>query len=714
MAEMVPGDTLTPEDDRPPRIERDLSWIGFNGRVLGEAADPSVPLLERLHFLSIFSSNLDEFFRVRVAGLRALLRLEPHQRGRLPLDPAELLAEIHRRVLAQQERYGALIRDEVLPALAEAGVHLRGVHDVSDSERAILARYFEAEVRPHLRVIALDEPDDDDAPIELDDHALYLVVGPLHSTPALAPGTQRYRIVTIPSPPLHRFIRLGPDGASAGDEIHLVFLDDLVRLHLDRLFPDSGIGPDDAWAIKLSRDADLGLDEAFDGDLAAAVRHALSRRAEGVPARFLFDSAMPAGLIDLLQRRLALEHEDLIEGGRYHNLEDLRTLPAPADPDLRFPPWPPAPHPELVGERSIFEVVAEADQLLHLPYQSYDAVVRFFREAATDDAVEEIWMTVYRVATDSVLLGALEEAARRGVGVHVFFEVQARFDEASNLEWADRIEAAGGSVLFGTPERKVHAKVALVRRREGSSLRNYALLGTGNFNEVTARFYTDFNLFTARPAIADEVHLLFRYLDGEVDAPLFEHLVVAPFGLRETISESIRAEAEAAREGRPAGIEIKMNALEDPGVIATLHHASRMGVPIRALVRGIACLAPGRSGWSEEIEVRSIIGRYLEHARIYRFHADGDDRIWLASADWMTRNLNRRVEVAFPILDARLADQLRDILRIQWEERPRVHRIDSGGESHYAFPESTDTDPQHAHWRYVHAITAGAPRGSCS
>lgn len=688
----------------PPRVDRDLSWIDFNGRVLDEAADPAVPLLERLQFLSIFSSNLDEFFRVRVAGLRSLLRLGRKKKKKLPMDPGELLAEIHRKVLAQQERYGRLIREDVLPALAREGVELVALDDLDDDERAELGAYFE-EIRPHLVILSLDEGDADTPPIELEDHRIYLAVGPIRQEgTTFAPTPGDWRLIALPSPPLERFVCVHRDGRRTRS----LFLDDVVRAHLDQLFPGSGVSASDAWAVKLSRDADLGLHEEFEGDLAAAVRKSLKKRAEGVPSRFLYDLTIPAGLLDLLRRRLRLEPEDLVEGGRYHNLDDLRSLPTPERDDLLFPPWPAAPHPELVSYRPVLDVVAERDQLVHVPYQSYDAILRFFREAADDPDVEEILLTVYRVAHDSAILEALESAARRGVTVRVFFEVKARFDEASNLAWAERIEAAGGDVLFGTPELKVHAKIALARRRESGTLRNYALLGTGNFNERTARFYTDFALLTADPRIADEVLDVFRVLRGVNPIGPFEHLLVAPDHLRRSLENAVDTEIEAARSGEPAGIRLKLNSLEDSTMIERLYAASRAGVPVQAIVRGICCLAPGIVEWSDSIEVRSIVGRYLEHARIYRFEHGGTPSVYLASADWMTRNLDRRVEVAFPILDPRLRSEIEKVLEIQWASRPKVRRVDSAGGSHYAFPDASALDPQEAQWRYVQELTASA------
>ncbi len=684
-------------------INRELSWLEFNGRVLEEAADATVPLLERVRFLAIFSSNLDEFFRVRVAALRSLLRLGKKRRRRLSVDPSELLDQIHARVHEQQERYGQLIREVVFPALAEEGVRMISMEDVRPKEFARLEAFFRSEVLPHItrcRILTLDGS----GPHFIADGQLHLVVaiGPDQAGPPVDPVVG-YELVSIPSPPLKRFIPL-----DRGDEGYaILFLDDVVRWYMSEIIPEGRI--EGSWAIKLTRDAELHLEDEFDGDLVEAMRKALRKRGEGPPSRFLFDASIPAGVLDTLRSQLGLESEDLIKGGRYHNLHDLVDLPASGRSDLRFPPWPPAPHPELGGSRPTFEVVRGSDQLLHVPYQAYDHVIRFFEEAADDPSVEEIWLTVYRVAHDSRILGALERAARSGIHVRVFFEVQARFDESTNLTWADRLAAAGAETLFGTPERKVHAKIALVRRREGGELRGYAYLGTGNFNESTARFYTDFGLLTTDTRLTTEVHELFRYLAGEVAWPTFLHLLVAPFDLRARLGELIRREAESATAGQVGRIDFKLNALEDTPLIQALLDAAELGVELRGIVRGICCLAPGPAPASR-VDIRSIVSRLLEHGRIYRFHAGGDELMYLASADWMSRNLDRRIEVAFPLYDEQVRRQICRVFELQWDERPKVRRIDSHGSSDYAFPGSSHIDPQEAHWQFAREL-AGLTEG---
>jgi polyphosphate kinase len=456
----------------------------------------------------------------------------------------------------------------------------------------------------------------------------------------------------------------------------------VIRQNLPLLFPGWQVGG--AYAIKLSRDAELHIDDDFSGDLVEAIRRSLEKRDTGLPIRFLYDRHASYAMVSDLKDAFALEDEDLVLGGRYHNLNDLRDFPRFGLDDLSFEPWPPLPHPELEGAPSMLAAVAERDRLLHFPYQSYGEVVRFLDEAAADPEVEELSLTVYRVSRDSAVLNALLRAAERGKTVSVFFEVQARFDEASNLRWGERLERAGIRTMYSMHGLKVHAKVALVARREDGARRLYAYLGTGNFNEDTARFYTDFGLLTADVRITTEVERLFRHLAGDEPEPRFEHLLVAPFGLRGACCDLIEGEMAAARAGRPAGITLKLNALEDEKMIGKLYEASQAGVPVQIIVRGICCLVPGLPGVSERIRARSILDRYLEHWRVYLFGSGDEERMYLSSADWMRRNLSHRVEVAFPLYDPEVRRQVREAVDIQLADNCKARVVDARLRNAYA------------------------------
>ena len=651
--------------------DRELSWLSFSERVLQEAADPSVPLFERLFFCAIFSSNLDEYFRVRVASLRSLLRLGRKDFAKLEFNPHRLLHDIHTTVVSQQAWYGEIL-GELMQELSRAGIHVVDERTVDRRHDRFLRDYFFERVAPLLERTPLVGAETT-KPF-LHNNVAYLVVELWPKDPErIVTWRPSYAMLEVPSPPLDRFVTLpdGPDGTE------VMFLDDVIRYNLDEVYPEHEVGR--AYAIKLTRDAELYLEDEFQGDLVEAIRRSLSKRTTGVPSRFLYDMKAPYVLIHHLHHGLELEEEDLVLGGRYHNLSDFMRFPRFGRTDLSYPEWPEIPHPELEEGVSVLEKVRERDQVVHTPYQSFGHVVRFLEEAARDPAVEELWLTVYRVARDSAILSALLEAARAGKRVVVFMEVQARFDEESNLGWADRMKEAGVETHFSMAGLKVHTKLAMVARREDGERRLYAYVGTGNFNEKTARVYADHGVLTCDERVTRDVDEVFRFLTGRTKEPTFGHLLVAPFTLRSGFNEHIDREAAAARAGEPSGMTLKMNALEDPEIIERLYDASVAGVPIRIVVRGICRLVPGVPAQSETIQVRSVLDRYLEHTRIYQFHDGGRETMYLASADWMRRNLSRRVEVAMPVLDPEVKRQLRRLVDLQLADDVKARRIEASG-----------------------------------
>jgi len=677
-------------------LDRETSWLQFGARVLQEAADPSVPIFERLFFCGIFSSNLDEYFRVRVASLRTLLRLGKGRTAKLGIDPHRLLHDIHRIVLEQQERYGAILGG-LFDELAQEGlrrVDNEGVDSVHDD---FLRQTFEDTVRPLIEPVMLDASE---RPF-LKNHAVYLVVELWRKAfEKLESWTPSYALIEVPTDSLSRFITL-PD---RGPDHEVMFLDDLIRYNLSDIFPDSDVGR--SYAVKLTRDAELHVEDEFEGDLVEAIRQSLKNRETGVPSRFLYDQRAPYVLIHRLQHGLGLEEEDFVLGARYHNLSDYMGFPRFGRDDLGYPKWPVLPHPALDQSDSVMAAMRERDQVIHTPYQSFDHVVRMLDEAAEDPSVEELWLTVYRVARDSAVLTALVKAAENGKKVTVFMEVQARFDEGSNLQWADRLEAAGVRTLYSMRGLKVHAKLALVVRRIENARKLFAYVGTGNFNEKTAGIYADHGIFTCHEGITSDVEQVFRFLAGEVEEPETEHLLVAPFTMRKGFNRLIDHEADRAAAGQPSGITLKMNALEDEKIIKRLYVASVAGVPIDVIVRGICRLIPGVPGQSETIRVRSILDRYLEHARIYSFHHDGEQPMYLASADWMKRNLSRRVEVAIPVYDPEVRRQLQRLIDLQLADNRKARTIDASGSNPYAAdPGGTPVRSQEAFRDFVAALT---------
>ncbi|MCZ7555053.1 MAG: polyphosphate kinase 1 [Bacteroidia bacterium] len=649
-------------------IDRELSWISFNGRVLQEAADTQVPLYERLKFLAIFSSNLDEYFRVRVAGLRSLLSLGKKKQKAMEIDPAALLRLIYREVDRQQQLFGEVFRD-LLPRLAAVGTPLVQSSALSEQQREWLLHYARRTLLPLLDCAALGKNAETDF---FRNRVLYLVLrirredGP--------PSLERVEIPTDRHP---RFVELPEEEGQRP----VVFLDDVVRLILPDLYP--GATSIEAWSVKLNRDADLRIEDEFSGDLVKKIREALKLRESGVPSRFLYDPEMPNEVLRRVRRACGLAKEDLFPGGRYHNYFDFFSFPQASREDLRDRPQPPLAYTPFERSASLFEAVAVRDHLLHFPYQRFDYVARWLEEAALDDAVSEICITLYRIAGNSRIAQALLEAVRRGKRVFVFMEIKARFDEEANLQWADTLKEAGASIAYSIPGLKVHAKLFHILRTEQGQEKGYAYLGTGNFNEKTAALYADHGLFTADAEITADVEQVFTLLkDGQGDIN-FDTLLVAQYNLRDGITERIAREREKARAGKPCSIIMKMNSLEDPKIARRLLAAAKDGVPVRLLVRGICVLVPEEHDDDGVLTATSVIDRYLEHARVYIFGRGEEEEIWLSSADMMRRNLNRRIEVAFPIRDPRLKAQLRRIIEIQRADCVKARRLTAGMSNQY-------------------------------
>ncbi len=641
-----------------PYQKRDISWLAFNHRVLQEAQDQRVPLYERIKFLAIYSSNLDEFFRVRVAALRSFKELKKKTRRALEIKPKKELREIRQVVQQQQQQFGRIFRNEILPELRRKGIYLINEQAYSASQHAFARQYFQEHVKPLLHPTFLQ--DEIDAPF-LENAGLYFVIQ-FQNTDLLA-------IVNIPSNHLSRFVTL-PD---AKDQHHITFLDDILRSNFDLIFEQPVLN---AYAIKLSRDAEMDLEDEFQGDLLDKIKKGLEKRHIGLPTRFLFDSEMPQELLERLKILFQLTKNDLIPGARYHNFNDFFTFPNPLeDKSLHDIPSPPLSHPELESAESLLASIRAKDYLLHFPYQKFEYVVRLIEEAAADEQVRSIRMTLYRIAGRSSIVENLIKACESGKEVVVFIEAKARFDEENNLQWGARLEAAGAKVRYSQPGIKVHSKLLLISREENQQLQHYAYIGTGNFNEKTAKIYTDHALLTADQRLSSEVLQVFEYLENQQEST-FQHLLVSPFNLREQFISFIDREIANAQEGKPTFIRLKMNSLEDKQMISKLYEASQAGVKIQLIVRGICCLRPDLMGWSENIEIISIVDRFLEHARIYWFANGGAEVLYIASADWMTRNLDRRVEVAVPIYNSMLFNELRTIFSIQWQDNTKARRVD--------------------------------------
>ncbi len=656
-----------------PLTYRDISWLSFNYRVLQEAKDPAVPLLERLKFLAIYSSNLDEFFRIRVASIRNLKKVGKKTKAQLDFDPSELLKDIHRIVNRHQEEFSEIFEQQIVPELRKQHIHILRRLDLNEEQRQFVENYFHEKLLPFVMPVLLVKHRI--RPF-LANANLYLAV---HLRPKKRPLSEsEYALVKIPSDQLPRFVAL----PSSPNRFDLILLDDVVRHSVSWLFP--GFDIQDTYSIKLTRDAELYIDDEYSGDLVQKIKSSLQKRQVGPPSRFVFDREMPEHLLTYLRDTFEIRKNDVLPEGRYHNNFDFFKFPDFGMTHLRNKPLPPMPHPFMHDVADPFKIIREKDQLLHVPYQSYESVINFFECAAKDPTVTHIKVIQYRVAKHSRIMHALMNAVQEGKQVSAFVEIKARFDEAANLEWGERLEKAGVRVHYSFPGVKVHSKLALVRRLEGGEPRLYAYLATGNFHEETAKIYSDFSLFTCDKRLTGEVSQVFSFLENiKPPSKEFEHLLVGKFNLRPAFYLLIDNEIAAAKRRKPASIILKINSIEDKDIIAKLYEASQAGVKIKIIVRGICCLVPGIKGLSDNIEVISIVDRFLEHARVLIFHNGGDERMFLSSADWMERNLSYRIETTFPVYAPELKKEIRTLIDLQLNDNVKARIIDRNDQNVY-------------------------------
>lgn len=647
-------------------LNRDLSWLSFNHRVLMEAADNSVPLYSRISFLSIFSSNLDEFFRVRMPSIYALTSIKAKKTTLRDEYPKDMLQQVKETVQIHQEDFGRILKVHILPGLKENNIHLYYGDVIHPEHKEVICEYFLSKVLSFLQPVILTK--ENQTNIFLENNLLYFIVD---LEPVNQPGTVVKALLNIPSEHLQRFIELPP----IGKEYFLLFLDDVVRENLQEVFP--GYTIHGAYCVKMTRDAEMSIEDEFSGDIAEKIEKQLEKRDIGHSTRFLFDGTMPLATRDFVREYFLLREEEMVEGGRYHNLKDLGSLPNPSGKKLTYENWSPVAHPGFNNHRSVFKTIDEKERLLHQPYHSYNYILRFFNEAAIDPFVKEIYVSLYRVAANSHIVNALMSAAKNGKKVTVFVELKARFDEANNLRWSKKMKAAGIKIINSIPGLKVHAKIALIKRQEEKKVKYYSFLATGNFNETTSRFYTDHVFFTSNNEFSLELEQLFFYLQSRMQPKefgklKFNHFLVSQFNMVRQFRKKIEREIENAKAGRPAHIIIKLNNLQERDMINSLYEASNAGVKVQLLVRSICCLAPGVPGQSENITVHRIIDRYLEHARVFMFFNNGQTEFYMGSADWMNRNLHSRIEVVFPVYDRGLCQEINHILQIQLSDNTKA------------------------------------------
>lgn len=675
-----------------PYLDRDVTWLSFNYRVLQEAMDDSNPLFERIKFLAIYSNNLNEFFRVRVSNHRNLLRVGKKTKKQLFYDPASTLKRILTIVNEQQEIFSEVFQKQIIPELELENINILHYSDLDDVQIEYIETYFQDNMLPFVQPVLLVE--DKIRPF-LNNAALYLALTLRDKNSK--DGQVDYGLIKIPSDHLPRFLTL----PSPDDHYDIIILDDVVRYSASWLFP--GYDIIDSFSIKLTRDAELYIEDEYEGDLISKIKKSLKKRSVGPASRFVYDKEMPKALQEYLIKILGLSDTDMLPEGRYHNNFDFFSFPNFGMTQHQNNPLPPIPYAPLETEKDFFGNIRKRDHLIHVPYHSYESVIKFFERASKDDKVTHIKIVQYRVARNSRIMDALINAVEAGKKVTVFIEVKARFDEEANLVWGEKLEKAGVKVHYSFPGLKVHCKTAMIVRRERGQKKLYAYLSTGNFNEDTAEIYSDFGVFTADERLTKEVSRIFNYLETvKLPKTKFKHLLVGQFNLRFDLEKLLDKEIAEARKGNEASVLLKMNSVQDKRMIDKLYEASQAGVKIRMIIRGICCIVPGVKNLSENIEIISIVDRFLEHARVFIFHHGGDEKIFLSSADFMTRNLSHRIEAAFPIYDPHVFQTIVELMEIQWNDNVKARIIDTIHSNQYRIEQNeAPNKSQTETYRYI-------------
>jgi len=662
-------------------IVRDISWLSFNARVLQEAADPTVPLKERIKFLGIFSNNMDEFFRVRVGTLRRMIELSLKSNKllvnmHLEEGPEKILEDIQMIVLRQQNEFNR-IWGEIFMALQREKIFIVNEKQLNKDQRQFVQRYFEEEVRSNIIPLMIESIHQFP---HLRDKSIFLGVVMSKRDSAYA---QKYALIEIPSKVLGRFVILPSPNP---DEHHIILLEDIVRFNLPSIFSYFGYNKFESWIFKVTRDAEMDIDNDVSTTLMQKIEKGLKNRRRGKPVRFVYDKEMDAGLLEYLMRKMNMSKKDnLIPGGRIHNFRHFMEFP-----DVfprRSQRKKPFPHPLLVGTRRVTDVVREKDILLNFPYHSFNPVIDMLREAAMDPDVTAIKITAYRLASNSKIINALINAHRNGKHVTVMIELKARFDEEANMEWKERLEEEGVKVLIGIPNMKIHAKLCLIKKKVAARTTYYGFVSTGNLNEKTSMFYGDHCLLTSNRTIMADVNKLFLYLEKpsayEKLLRSCKALIPCPVSLRIELLKMITREIHLAQKGKKAAITLKMNSLVDEELIGRLYDAARAGVKLRLIVRGIFCMYSESKKIHTPIKAISIVDEYLEHARVFIFHNGGKEKVFISSADWMVRNLDHRVEATCPIFDEDIKKVLKNILHIQLEDNVKARILDNGLTNQY-------------------------------
>jgi polyphosphate kinase len=650
-------------------INRELSWLSFNERVLQEAMDPSVPLTERMRFLGIYSNNLDEFFRVRVANLKRVIEVKNEKIVGFKGTAEDLYVEIRKVVLKQQQLFEHAY-EGIKAEFQKDNIHFIDETVCTDQELKELDDFFHEKLKHAIFPILLDKK----RPLpKLRDYAIYLGVKMVSKIKV------RYALIQIPTDYSRFFI------LHQADQTKVILIDDIIRLYLNEIFSVYQANHVEAYTFKFTRDAELDLDDDLSLSFFEKIEKSLKQRKKGQPVRFVYDAQMPNDLLQFLLQQLNLKKGvNTIPGGRYHNFKDFMRFPDFGNPSYRFSSQAPSPHPAFINCNSLISKIITQDVLLHFPYQQFDHIVDLLREASLDEKVKEIKINIYRVAKNSEVMNALLACIFNGKQVTVVFELQARFDEENNLWWSNRLKDYGANVIYGLQNLKVHSKLLQIRRSNESKIQYITYIGTGNFNEATSTIYTDLGLLTADKEISLEVSRVFGMLENNLERHAFRHLLVSPFNTRRKLMALIEREIKFAKAKKPAYIKLKFNNLTDIKLIDKLYAASKAGVKIELIIRGICCLQPGVKGLSDNITAISIVDRYLEHARFLIFSNNGKPEYFISSADWMERNLDQRVEVGTLIKDVRIQQEIDLIFEYQLKGSVKARSISANYKNAYS------------------------------
>ncbi|MGB1445661.1 MAG: polyphosphate kinase 1 [Flavobacteriaceae bacterium] len=650
-------------------INRELSWLDFNARVLQEAADANVPLIERFRFMGIFSNNLDEFFKVRYATVKRIAQSDKSGKKALGgVKATELLAAITKRVIDLQQE-SAKVLEEIEGQLIKENIHFLRENEVTVSHAEFLTNYFLQQVSPALVTVILKEEEQDFS----DNEAFLAIKMTLKEKDTEGQSKYLYAFIEMPKS-VNRFVVL----PSNGQKQYIMMLDDLIRYHFHLIFSMFNYEKIEGHMVKITRDAELDIEEDVGKSYVEKIIDSVKDRLIGDPVRLVYDKTIEAETLAVVMRKLGVSSSDsLIPGGRYHHRRDYMKFPSINRKDLLYDTFPPLPLHDLSLEQNILEAVAKKDYMIYTPYQNFAYVIKFLREAALDPQVKTLKVTLYRVAELSQVASSLINAAKNGKKVLVQIELQARFDEENNIQVAELLENAGVQLIFGVPGLKVHTKICVIERSEGKKLKRYGFISTGNFNESTARIYTDYTLFTSHQKILKDVLKVFNFLEVNYKIKKYKHLIVSPHYTFSALIRLIDNEIENKKAGKTARIRLKLNNITNYKIINKLYEASCAGVSIDMIVRGICCLIPGVKGMSENIRVISIVDKYLEHPRVYIFENAGDPKMYISSADWMTRNIDNRVEVACPIYDKDLQKELLDTFMISWKDNVKARLVNT-------------------------------------